>query len=103
MPRSFRTQEEAHPIAPKGAEEMARRKRSNKGAALARVEEVLVCARRVAVHSPERDDLAQAVVPGVKLYRLRLALEAAGVDMGKARNFSEGAIQANKTIKANKG
>jgi hypothetical protein len=39
----------------------------------------------------------------VKLYRLRLALEAAGVDMGKARNFSEGAIQANKTIKANKG
>ena len=42
-------------------------------------------------------------MPGQKLYRLRLALEAAGVDMGKARIFSDGAIKASKTIKANKG
>jgi hypothetical protein len=64
----------------------------------------LVCARRVAIHSRTRDDLAEAAaVPGQKLYRLRLALEAAGVDMGKARIFSDGAIKASKTIKANKG
>jgi hypothetical protein len=87
-----------------GAEGMARRKKNNQGAALAAVEWVLICARRVAIHSPERDDLAQAAtVPGEKLYRLRLALQTAGVDMGKARNFSAGAIKANKTIKANKG
>jgi hypothetical protein len=39
----------------------------------------------------------------VKLYRLRIALEAAGVDMGKARRASAGAVKAQKTIKAKKG
>jgi hypothetical protein len=86
-----------------GAVAMAKRKKNNQGVALAAVEWVLICARRVAIHCPERDDFAQAAaVPGEKLYRLRLALQSAGVDMGKARNFSAGAIQANKTIRANK-
>ena len=83
---------------------MARQKTNNQGAALAAVDWVLICARRVAVHSPGRDDLAHAAaVPGETLYRLRLALEAAGVDMGKARSFSARAFKANKTIKAKKG
>ena len=81
---------------------MAHRKRSNQGTSLTRVEWALVCARRVAVHAPERSNIAETTVPGAKLYRLRVALERAGVDMGKARIFSAGAIRAHKTIKAKK-
>jgi hypothetical protein len=56
---------------------MAHRKRSNQGVSLTRVEWALNCARRV-------------------------ALRNAGVDMGRARRSSEGAIKAHKTIKAKK-
>ena len=85
---------------------MAHRKRSNQGAALTRVEWVLICARRVAVHSPVASKvgkLAPVEVPSRKLYDLRVALENAGVDMGKARNNSAGAVKASRKIEANKG
>ena len=82
---------------------MAHRKRSNQGAALTRVEWVLICARRVAVHSLEASKVGKLIpveVPSRKLYDLRVALENAGVDMGKARNHSAGAVKAIKTIEA---
>ena len=85
---------------------MAHRRRSNQGAALTRVEWVLICARRVAVHSLEASKvgkLVPVVVPSRKLYDLRVALENAGVDMGKARSHSAGAVKAIKTIEAKKG
>jgi hypothetical protein len=84
---------------------MAHRRRSNQGAALTRVEWVLICARRVAVHAPEASKVrkrAPVEVPSRKHYDLRVALENAGVDMGKARSHSAGAIKANETIKMNK-
>lgn len=82
---------------------MAHRKRSNQGVALTKVEWALHCARRVAVHAPERANIAETMVPGVKMNRLLVALRNAGVDMGRARRSSEGAIKAHKTIKAKKG
>lgn len=82
---------------------MAKRRRSNQGAAMNLVQRVLRNARRVAVHALEHGKPGPVAVPGVKLYRLRIALEAAGVDMGKARRASAGAVKAQKTIKAKKG
>ena len=43
------------------------------------------------------------VVSSRKIYDLRVALKNAGVDMGKARRRSEGALKAAKTAKAKKG
>jgi hypothetical protein len=85
---------------------MAHRKRSNQGRALALVEWVLICARRVAVHAPEASKVGKRVpveVPSRNLYDLRVALENAGVNMSKARSRSAGAVKAIKTIEAKKG
>ena len=85
---------------------MARRRISDQGAALTRVQWIPTCARRVAVHSLEANKVGRLVpvaVPSRKLYDLRVALEHAGVDMGKARSHSAGAIKASKKIQAKKG
>jgi hypothetical protein len=52
---------------------------------------------------PRSEPIAETMVPGVKMNRLLVALRNAGVDMGRARRSSEGAIKAHKTIKAKKG
>ena len=83
---------------------MAKRKKNNQGAALRAIARIISSARRVAVHAPDRAIRGGLwAAPGIKLYRLRIALEAAGVDMGKARASSAAAIKASATIKANKG
>jgi hypothetical protein len=83
---------------------MAKRRRNNQGTALREVARIISSARRVAVHAPDRAIRGGLWgVPGIKLYRLRIALEGAGVNMGKARVASAAAIKARKTIKAKKG